>query len=141
MPKRTADAVWNGSLMEGAGHLTSATGALDADYNWRSRAEDGGATSPEELIAAAHAGCFSMALAHGLSQGGHAPRQIRTRAIVSFEKAGEGFGITGVRLETSGEVPGIDEIAFKRTAEGAKANCPVSKALASVPITLEARLG
>lgn len=141
MPKRTADAVWNGTLLEGSGHLKSQTGALDADYNWKSRAEQGGATNPEELIAAAHAGCFSMALAAGLSKAGHPPRQIRTRAIVSFDKVGEGFGITGIRLETTADVPGIDEAAFKSAAEGAKAGCPVSKALASVPITLEAKLG
>lgn len=141
MPKRTADAVWNGTLMEGSGHLKSATGAIDADYNWKSRAEQGGATNPEELIAAAHAGCFSMALAHGLSKAGHPPRQIRTRAIVSFEKVGEGFGITGIRLETTADVPGIDAAAFKKAAEGAKSNCPVSKALANVPIMLEAKLG
>jgi osmotically inducible protein OsmC len=141
MPNRTADATWNGSLMEGSGHLKSATGAIDADYNWKSRAESGSTTNPEELIAAAHAGCFNMALAHALATAGHAPRQLRTRATVTFEKVGEGFGITGIRLETSGDVPGIDEAAFRKAAEGAKSGCPVSKALASVPITLAAKLG
>jgi osmotically inducible protein OsmC len=126
--------------MEGTGHLKTATGVLDADYNWKSRAENGSNTNPEELIAAAHAGCFNMALAHALATGGNAARQLRTHAVVTFDKVGEGFGITKIRLETEGEVPGMDAAAFQKAAEGAKAGCPVSKALASVPIELSARL-
>lgn len=140
MPTKTADAVWNGSLMDGSGRLKTASGALDADYNWKSRAENGPATNPEELIAAAHAGCFSMAFAHALATAGHTAKQIRTRADVTFDKAGDGFGITGIKLVCEAEVPGVDEATFKKTAEGAKTGCPVSKALASVPITLEAKL-
>ena len=137
MPNRTADAVWNGTLTEGSGHLKTATSAVDSDYDWKSRADQGSRTNPEELIAAAHAGCFSMALSHGLTEAGHAPRQIRTRAEVAFTP---GTGITGIRLKTEAEVPGIDQAAFQRAAESAKRDCPVSKALASVPISLEATL-
>jgi len=126
--------------MEGSGHLKSASGVLDADYNWKSRAENGPSTNPEELIAAAHAGCFSMALAHALAGAGHTATQIRTKADVTFEKVGEGFGITGIRLTCEAQVPGIDADTFRKHADGAKEGCPVSKALASVPITLEATL-
>lgn len=126
--------------MEGSGHLKSASGVLDADYNWKSRAENGPSTNPEELIAAAHAGCFSMALAHALASAGHTATQIRTKADVTFDKVGEGFGITGIRLTCEAQVPGIDADTFRKHADGAKEGCPVSKALASVPITLEATL-
>jgi len=138
MPVKTADAVWNGSLMEGKGHLKSESGKIDLDYGWKARA-DGPGTSPEELIAAAHAGCFSMALAHGLATAGHAPTKIHTTAKVTFGQVPGGFAITGIALTTEGQVPGIDEAAFKKAAEGAKTGCPVSKALSSVPITLEAK--
>ena len=138
MPVKTADAVWNGSLMEGKGHLKSESGKIDLDYGWKARA-DGPGTSPEELIAAAHAGCFSMALAHGLATAGHAPTKIHTTAKVTFGQVPGGFAITGIALTTEGQVPGIDEAAFKKAAEGAKTGCPVSKALASVPITLETK--
>jgi lipoyl-dependent peroxiredoxin len=137
MPNRTAEAVWNGSLAEGSGHLKSQTGVVDADYDWKSRAEQGGRTNPEELLAAAHAGCFNMALSHALGEAGHEPRRLRTKAHVSFEP---GKGITGIRLETEGEVPGIDEATFRQQAEGAKTGCPVSKALSGVPMELEAKL-
>ena len=139
MPVTTAADLWNGSLMEGKGHLKSASGKIDVDYGWKARAEDGPGTSPEELIAAAHAGCFSMALSHLLTTAGHAPTKIHTTAAVTFGKVGEGFAITGIALKTEGQVPGIDEAAFKKAADGAKSGCPVSKALASVPITLEAK--
>jgi osmotically inducible protein OsmC len=139
MSVKTADAVWNGSLVEGKGHLKTQSGKLDTDYEWKARSGDAPGTNPEELIAAAHAGCFSMALSHMLAQAGHAPKRIHTIANVSFEKTGEGFGITGIKLVTEGQVPGIDEAAFKQHAEKAKSGCPVSKALASVPITLEAK--
>jgi lipoyl-dependent peroxiredoxin len=138
MPLKTADAVWNGSLMEGNGHLTTQSKAVSADYDWKSRAGDGSKTNPEELIAAAHAGCFSMALSHMLSEAGHKPTQITTKAEVSFDKLADGFGITKIVLKTEGQVPGIDEAEFKKFADKAKAGCPVSKALASVPIELQA---
>ncbi len=139
MPVKTADAVWTGSLMDGKGHLKTPSGKVDVDHSWKARTEDGPTTSPEELIAAAHAGCFSMALAHGLATAGHAPTKINTTAKVTFGQVPGGFAITGIALITEGQVPGIDEAAFKKAAEGAKAGCPVSKALASVPITLEAK--
>jgi osmotically inducible protein OsmC len=139
MPVKSADAVWNRSLIEGNGHLKSASGAVDVNYGWKARSADGPGTSPEELIAAAHAGCFSMALSHILSEGGHKPTRIHTKAEVSFEKQGDGFAITKILLKTEGAVPGIDEAAFKDAAGKAKAGCPVSKALSSVPISLEAK--
>src|SRR5829696_8340408 len=139
MPVKTADAIWNGSLMQGNGHLKTQSGVIDASYTWKARAENAPGTNPEELIAAAHAGCFSMALSHMLSEGGHAPTRISTKANVSFEKQTAGFAITKIHLVTEGQVPGIDEATFKQTAEKAKAGCPVSKALSSVPITLEAK--
>ena len=139
MPVKTADAVWNGSLMQGTGTLKTGSGVVNAPYNWKARAENGPGTNPEELIAAAHAGCFSMALSHILSEGGHAPTKISTKVQVSFDKVGDGFAITKIHLTTEGQVPGIDEAAFKKATEMAKAGCPVSKALASVPITLEAK--
>jgi osmotically inducible protein OsmC len=140
MTKKTANAVWNGTLTKGNGHLKSQSGKLDADYTWKSRSGEGPDTNPEELIAAAHAGCFSMALAGGLEKAGMTPTRIRTDATVTFDEVQGGFAITGIQLRCEAEVPGIDEAAFRKHAEGAKAGCPVSKALASVPITLEATL-
>jgi osmotically inducible protein OsmC len=138
---RTAQVTWSGSLMEGSGVITSTTtGAIgEQPVSWADRAEEpGGKTSPEELIAAAHAACFSMALSHGLAQAGTAPERLETSATVTFQP---GEGITKVALAVRGTVPGIDEDAFRAAAEGAKANCPVSKALAGVPeITLDASL-
>jgi osmotically inducible protein OsmC len=125
--------------MQGKGHLKTQSGVIDVDYTWKARAENAPGTNPEELIAAAHAGCFSMALSHILSEGGHAPTKISTKAQVSFDKVADGFAITKIHLVTEGQVPGIDEAAFKSATEKAKAGCPVSKALASVPITLEAK--
>ena len=139
MPVRTADAAWNGSLMQGKGHLKTQSNVIDVDYTWKSRAENEPGTNPEELIAAAHAGCFSMALSHMLSEAGHPPTRISTKANVSFEKQTAGFAITKIHLTTEGQVPGIDEATFKQTADKAKAGCPVSKALSAVPITLEAK--
>jgi len=138
---RRAEVTWNGSLMEGSGTIHSTTtGAIgEQAVSWPNRAEDGPtATSPEELIAAAHAACFSMALSHALAQGGNAPEQLDTSATVTFQP---GEGITRVALTVEGRVPGLDADAFAQAAETAKENCPVSKALASVPeISLEARL-
>ncbi len=142
MPVKTAEAEWHGSLPEGSGHLKSQSGKLDTDYGWKSRSEDGQpGTNPEELIAAAHAGCFSMALSHILGADGKTPTTIKTKAEVTFAKQGDGFGITAIKLITHGEVPGLDAAGFKEAAEKAKAGCPVSKALAAVPISLEATFG
>jgi lipoyl-dependent peroxiredoxin len=139
--ERRAEVTWNGSLMEGSGTIRSTTsGAIgEQAVSWPNRAEDRpSATSPEELIAAAHATCFSMALSHGLAQAGHAPDQLDTSATVTFQP---GVGITRVALTVEGRVPGLDEAGFEEAAQAAKENCPVSKALAAVPeITLEARL-
>ena len=138
---RRAEATWQGSLMDGSGRIETVTsGTLGGlDVTWASRAEQpAGRTSPEELIAAAHATCFSMALAHGLAQEGHAPERLETSATVTFQP---GEGITKIALAVRGQVPGLDAEAFEGAAQAAKEGCPVSKALASVPeITLEAEL-
>ena len=136
---RNATTHWEGSLMEGSGRVTLESSGLGTfEVNWPSRAETpNGRTSPEELIAAAHSSCFSMALSHGLAQAGTPPTSLDTSAAVTFQP---GEGITGIALSVVGNVPGIDEAAFVAAAEGAKANCPVSKALAGTTITLEARL-
>lgn len=138
---RRAEVRWQGSLMEGSGTITSTTSGVigEQPVSWPSRAEDGPQqTSPEELIAAAHAACFSMALSHGLAQAGNAPEQLETSATVTFQP---GQGITKIALTVQGTVPGIDEAQFQDAANTAKENCPVSKALAGVEeITLEARL-
>ena len=139
--ERRAEVTWQGSLMEGAGTIdrvgSGAFGPLD--ITWASRAEDSdGRTSPEELIAAAHASCFSMALSHGLAGAGTPPERLSTSATVTFVP---GTGITNIAIAVVGRVPGLDEAGFQEAAEGAVENCPVSKALASVPeITLDARL-
>ena len=141
MADRTASVTWSGSLLEGAGTITSVgSGAFGPlDVTWASRTEDsGGLTSPEELIAAAHASCFSMALSHGLAQGGTPPEELDTSATVTFVP---GTGVTKIALTVRGTVPGMDEAAFVEAAEGAKENCPLSKALAAVPeITVDASL-
>jgi len=141
MPTRTAEAVWNGSLMEGKGQLTLGSKAFSGPYDWKARAGDGPGTNPEELLGAAHAGCFSMALSHALTTGGHTPTRIHTTAKVSFDKQGDGFAITKIELTTEAHVPGLDDAAFQKFAQGAKEGCPVSKALKSTPITLNAKLG
>ena len=135
----SADATWEGDLINGKGRVRPASGAFpELDLTWRARAESRETgTSPEELIAAAHASCFSMALSHGLAGSGHPPERIETSARVGFQG---GAGITGVHLTVRGTVPGIDAAAFTAAAEEAKANCPVSRALAAVPITIEAFL-
>jgi osmotically inducible protein OsmC len=139
---RRAEVTWQGSLMEGSGTIVSTTsGKLgEQAVSWPNRAEDNPeATSPEELIAAAHAACFSMALSNGLAKDGHAPEELHTSATVTFQP---GEGITRIALTVEGRVPGLDAGAFEEAARTAKENCPVSKALAGVPeITLEAKLG
>ena len=138
---RKAEVTWHGDLMSGNGRIDSVTsGAFGGlDVSWPARSEEPeGKTSPEELIAAAHATCFSMALSHGLAQAGHPAEQLKTAATVTFEP---GEGITKIALDVAGRVPGIDEGAFQQAADGAKQNCPVSKALTGVPeISLTARL-
>ncbi len=133
---RTATAHWEGSLMEGAGQVTlQSSGAGTFDVNWPSRAEAAnGKTSPEELLGAAHATCFSMALSNALAKDGTPPTSIDTSADVTFQP---GIGITGIVLKVRGSVPGITEAQFAEAAEGAKSACPVSQALAATPITLE----
>jgi lipoyl-dependent peroxiredoxin len=140
MPVRTAEARWQRSLQDGSGTMRLGSGAFEGSYSFKSRMENGAGTNPEELIGAAHAGCFSMAFANALSQAGHKPHEIRTTANVHYDKTDQGWGITRIDLATEGNVPGIDEAAFKRLAEDAKKNCPVSKALAATPITLSATL-
>lgn len=138
MPTRKAEAQWNGTLREGNGTIKA--GNFSAPYSFASRFESGNGTNPEELIAAAHAGCFSMALSGGLTKAGHSPKRVHTTAAVTVDKVGEGFGITKIELNCEAEVPGIDDKTFQEQANGAKENCPVSKALKAVPITLKAKL-
>ena len=141
MPKRTANARWEGSLQEGSGTMRMASGAYEGPYSFQSRFEEGEGTNPEELIAAAHAGCFSMALSLGLGQAGHEPESIETEATVAIDKAGGGFAITHILLRTRARVPGIDPDEFQRQAEAAKGGCPVSQALGGVEsVELEAEL-
>jgi osmotically inducible protein OsmC len=136
---RTAHTVWNGDLMEGAGNTTlDSSGLANFDVTWKARAEAAeGKTSPEELIAAAHSACFSMAFSHALAQAGHAPEEVNTKADVSFQP---GTGITGSHLTVRAQVPGISEEDFQRLAEEAKTGCPVSAALTGIKITLVATL-
>ena len=143
--ERNARATWQGDLKSGAGEFDlESSGAIDhEEVTFASRFEQpGGKTSPEELIAAAHATCLSMALANGLSQAGHEPTKLETDAQVTLDNADGGFAITSIHLTVHGEVKGIDEAGFKEAADEASKNCPVSKALAAVPdITLDASLG
>lgn len=139
MPARRAEAEWKGNLLEGQGHMKMGT-AYDGPFTFKSRMEDGAGTNPEELIAAAHAGCFSMAFSAGLGKAGFAPKRVHTKAAVHFEKVADGFAITHIDLETEAEVPGIDNAKFQELAEGAKKGCPVSKALAGTKINLQAKL-
>jgi osmotically inducible protein OsmC len=140
MPVRNASAVWNGGLKDGHGTMKLGSGAYEGAYSFGSRFEQTPGTNPEELIGAAHAGCFSMALSAGLGKAGHRAERVSTSAKVHLEKVGEGFQITAIDLACEAEVPGLDEAAFQEQAQGAKANCPVSKALAGVEIRLDARL-
>jgi lipoyl-dependent peroxiredoxin len=132
MPKRTASAVWNGSLQEGAGTMKMASGSYEGPYSFQSRFQEGDGTNPEELIAAAHAGCFSMALSGELGGAGHDPESVETTATVHLDKVEGGFGITRIDLDTRVRAPGIDADEFQRLADSAKQNCPVSRALAAV---------
>lgn len=141
MPTRRAEAEWKGSLAEGTGQLKVGSGAFEGPYTFKSRFEEGqAATNPEELIGAAHAGCFTMALTAALSRAGVKPARIHTEARVKLEKVGEGFSITAIELDTEAEIPGIDDATFQNYANDAKQNCPVSKALAGTAISLTAKL-
>ena len=140
MPVREADAVWEGSLQDGKGTMKMASGAYEGAYSFSSRFEEGTGTNPEELIAAAHAGCFSMALSGGLGRAGHPPTRVHTTAGVHLEKGEAGFRISRIHLRTEAEVPGIDEAAFQEAAETAKKNCPVSQLVTGAEVTLEAKL-
>jgi len=140
MPVRQSDAEWRGNLQSGKGTMRLGSGAFEGAYSFPSRFESGQGTNPEELIAAAHAGCFSMAFSHGLSQAGHEPKRVHTTARVHLEKVGGGFSITRIELDCEAEIPGIDEGTFRQQAEEAKKNCPVSKVLTGAEITLNARL-
>jgi lipoyl-dependent peroxiredoxin len=137
MPIRTASARWQGNLTEGSGTIRTGKGGLEGNYSFKSRFEEGEGTNPEELIAAAHAACFSMALSNGLAKAGTPPEHLDVQATATFVP---GQGITGMVLVLSGSVPGLSDEEFAAAAQTAKENCPVSKALANnVPITLEMR--
>jgi osmotically inducible protein OsmC len=140
MITRTADAEWNGDLKGGKGRMRLGSGSYEGQYGFQSRFENGPGTNPEELIAAAHAGCFSMAFSHGLSQAGHVPQSVKTTAKVHLDKVEGGFAITSIDLDCQARVPGIDNAKFQEQAQAAKKNCPVSKVLAATKINLNAKL-
>jgi osmotically inducible protein OsmC len=140
MVKRVADAQWQGDLQNGSGSVALGSGAFKGPYSYKSRFEDGAGTNPEELLGAAHAACFSMALSFALAQAGHPVTKVQTKATVNFGPVPGGFAISRIELQTEGKVAGLDAAAFQKFASEAKANCPISKALASVEITLTAKL-
>jgi osmotically inducible protein OsmC len=140
MATRKANAEWRGNLKDGEGIVRFGHGAFEGVYSFASRFEQGGGTNPEELIAAAHASCYSMALSHGLSQAGHAPISVHTVARVHLEKDDSGFHIPRIELETRADVPGVEEGEFQQEAEKAKQNCPVSRLFQGAEITLQAQL-
>jgi lipoyl-dependent peroxiredoxin len=139
MPTRTANARWNGSLQGGEGIMRMASGAYEGPYSFQSRFEEGDGTNPEELIAAAHAGCFTMALAFALDNAGFTANAIDSEAQLTLDQVPGGFSITAIHLTTRARVPNIDAAKFAEIAAGAKANCPVSKVL-NATITLDATL-
>jgi len=139
MPQSRGSAEWKGGLKDGRGSLSLGSGAFEGSYSFGSRFEGGKGTNPEELIGAAHAACFSMALAAALGKAGHEPKRVTTTAKVDLDMS-DGPKIATITLDTEAEVPGIGEDEFQKQAEGAKQNCPVSKALAGVDIRLHARL-
>jgi osmotically inducible protein OsmC len=142
--KRTSTAVWHGQVLKGSGTLTTLSGAFkDQPYSaaMRFQSEDGKAgTNPEELIAAAHSGCFTMALSAQLTNAGVDPTELRTTATVSMEKQDIGWTITGIHLDVTGKVPGVDAAKFEELAQNAKKGCPISRALQATPITMTAKL-
>ncbi len=140
MPTRHADATWEGDLIHGKGHINTESGALNHPYSFKTRFENGPGTNPEELIGAAHSGCFSMAFSLMLAMAKFTPTRVTTKADVTLDKVGEGFKITKILLTCDAIVPGIDEKLFQEIAGKAKAGCPVSQALAATPIELVATL-
>src|SRR5262245_28330066 len=140
MPERASTAIWEGDIMVGKGTMTIGSGAWTGPYSFKSRFEDGAGTNPEELIAAAHAGCYSMALSGALTRNSTPPQKIETKAKVDLRKEEAGFKITAIHLTTTAKVPGIDAAKFQEIAETAKKNCPVSKVLAAAEISLDAKL-
>ena len=139
--KRSASAHWQGGLRDGKGSISTDSGVLsETQYSFGTRFENGKGTNPEELIAAAHAGCFTMAITAALSRAQIKATRIHTEARVKLEKVGDAFSITQIELETEAEIPGIDDATFQQYAQGAKENCPLSKALASTPISMTAKL-
>ena len=140
MPTRSAKADWQGEFKRGGGSVSTETSVLDSPYNFSGRFESGTGTNPEELLAASHASCFTMALSVGLTQAGTPPESLETEAKVTVDQVEGGFGITKIELSVRGKVPGLDAAGFEEAANGAKAGCPLSKALAAVPeITLETK--
>ena len=137
---RKADATWTGDLKTGKGTIKLGSGAFEGPYSFLSRFDYGAGTNPEELLGAAHAGCFSMALSAGLAKAGHLPTSIATTATVHITKLEAGFAITGIDLVTRGVVPGLSAEAFKKMAEETKTSCIISKALSAVPMTVDAQL-
>jgi osmotically inducible protein OsmC len=140
MPTRTSEATWNGDLESGNGSMTVGDGAYEGPFSFESRFEDGQGTNPEELIAAAHAGCYSMALSNMLADAGHAPESVHTTAEVHLEMSKDGPDISNIDLTTEADVPDLSEQDFQETARKAKENCPVSQVLAGAEISLNARL-
>ena len=140
MPTRKAEAEWNGSLKDGSGTVKLGSGAFQGSYSFASRFESGKGTNPEDLIGAAHAGCFSMALTAGLGRAGFAPTRVHTNAAVTIDKVGDAFEITKIELDCEAVVPNIDDAKFQEQAKAAKEGCPVSKALKATKIELRARL-
>jgi osmotically inducible protein OsmC len=140
MAIRTAKAQWDGNLQQGRGNMSFGSGAWNGQYSFASRFEEGTGTNPEELIGAAHAGCFSMAFANQLAKAGFQPKSVSTTANVHLTKGEAGFSISTVELKTEAEVPGIDDAKFQQIAEEAKKGCPVSRALAGTEIKLDAKL-
>ena len=141
MPTSKGEAVWEGVLRSGKGHFKAGSGAFEGDYSFATRFENARGTNPEELIAAAHAACLSMALSAELEKNRTPATRIRTNAACTVEKVGDGFKITRMRLEVTGKVPGVDQAAFSKAAEAAKNGCPVSTALrGNVQFDLEAKL-
>jgi osmotically inducible protein OsmC len=140
MPIRTSEAQWDGTLKDGKGRFWTESGEVSGVYAFATRFEEREGANPEELIGAAHASCYSMALASGLEKVGHTPESVRTIASVRLEKGDDGFGISRIDLDAEVRVSGLDEPEFQRIAEQTKETCPVSEALAAVPIGLRARL-
>ena len=140
MPVRTAEAEWKGNLPDGSGRMAFGGGAFEGQYSFGSRFEEGDGTNPEELIAAAHAGCFSMQLSGVLGKAGHEPEWVRSTAKVSLDKDGDGFTITRSDLVSEASVPGLGDEEFQKIADEAKRICPVSRALGAIEIGLEAKL-